>query len=251
MAKLHEVLAVDSDLAETAKKVAAEALITFTKKVDHFLGHDKRLVMFDQDRMQEEGGARERKELVTTVQEKLDYVAGHLIRHFDCLAQKEATNRVAQANVETPGGEVLLHDMPATLLLGLENKLAMFRKVYEAIPTLTPGIDWEQDSSERPGVYKASHPIVRHKTEKTYKSKILVEPTPQHPAQIEKWTEDVPIGDFKTEQYSSMITPARKSILLGRIDELLRLIKQARMRANSAEVVDKSVGEFIFDWIHA
>lgn len=251
MPKLHEVLAVDSDLAETAKKIAAEALVTFQKKADHFFGMIKRLEMFDESRKQEEQGAQESKELVTTVQEKVDYVAEHIIRHLDCLAQKESTNQVAQADVELEDGSKLLDTVPATLLLSLENKLALFRKVYEGIPTLAPGLEWAEDPSQREGVYKSTHDITRHKTEQTFKSKILVQPTKEHPAQIEKWTEQVPIGNFITTQWSGMVSPARKSELLGRIDSLLRAIKKARMRANSTEVVKKSIGKVIFDYIHA
>ena len=250
MSKLHEVLAVDSDLAETAKKIATEALVTFTKKADHFFGATKRLEMFDESRKQEEEGTAESKEIVSTVQEKLDYVAEHIIRHLDCLAQKENTNQAAVGDVELEDGTKLLQKMPATLLLSLENKLALFRKMYEGIPTLAPGLEWIEDPTQRKGIYKSSHDIIRHKTEKTFKSKILVEPTPQHPAQIEKWTEDVPIGNFITTQWSGMVSPARKSELLGRIDALIRAIKKARMRANSTEVVKKSIGKVLFDYIH-
>jgi hypothetical protein len=250
MAKLHEVLAVDSDLAETAKKIAAEALVTFQKKADHFFGATKRLEMFDESRKKEEEGAQESKELVSTVQEKLDYVAEHIVRHLDCLAQKESTNQVALADVELDGIKIL-DNVPATLLLSLENKLALFRKMYEGIPTLAPGLEWIEDPTQREGVYKASHDITRHKTEQTFKSKILVEPTKEHPAQIEKWTEQVPIGNFITTQWSGMVSPARKSELLGRIDALLRAIKKARMRANSTEVLQKPIGKVLFDYIHA
>ncbi len=250
MSRLHEVLAVDSDLAETAKKIATEALVTFTKKADHFFGMTKRLEMFDESRKQEEEGAKESKELVSTVQEKLDYVAGHIIRHLDCLAQKETTNQIAHADVEIGDGHKLLDEVPATLLLSLENKLALFRKVYEGIPTLAPGLEWVEDPTQREGIYKSNKDVIRHKTEQTFKSQILVKPTKEHPAQIEKWTEQVPIGNFITTQWTGMVSPARKSELLGRIDNLLRAIKQARMRANSTEVVKKSIGKVIFDYIH-
>lgn len=251
MPKLHETLAVDSDLAETAKKIAAEAIITFTKKADHFFGSVKRLEMFDENRKQEEEGAKESKELVSTVQEKLDYVAGHTARHLDCLAQKECTNQVAVADVILDDGTKLLENVPATLLLSLENKLAFFRKVYEGIPTLKPGLEWVKDSTQREGVYKSKKDITRHKTEQQFKCDILVEPTKEFPAQIEKRTEQVPIGNFITTEWSGMVSPARKSELLGSIDILLRAFKKARMRANSTEVVIKEIGKVIFDYIHA
>jgi hypothetical protein len=47
-----------------------------------------------------------------------------------------------------------------------------------------------------------------------------------------------------------MITPARKSELLDRIDKLLRAVKKARQRANGTEVVKVNVGKSIMDFIN-
>ena len=61
MTKLHEILAVDGDLQEAAKKIQAETINTFTKKVEHFVGMSKTLHMFDEGRRQEEAGLAELK----------------------------------------------------------------------------------------------------------------------------------------------------------------------------------------------
>lgn len=250
MARLHETLAVDSDLAEDAKKTIAGAIISFTKQVYLFVGSYKRLEMFAEDRKQEEDGAEERKELTITIQEKLDDVAEHLIRHLDCLAQKESTNQEASADLVLEDGTILLADVPVTLLLSLETRLAAFKEMYKSIPTLAPGIDWADDPTQREGVYKSVHDVIRHKTEQTFKSDILVPPTEFHPAQIEKWTEQVPIGNFITIQWSGMISPAQKSKLLNKINILLRGAKKARMKANTTEVVERAIGKTIFNYIH-
>ena len=39
--KLHEVLAVEKDLMNVAEKTTKEAIVTFTKKAHHFVGHFK------------------------------------------------------------------------------------------------------------------------------------------------------------------------------------------------------------------
>lgn len=90
MAQLHEVLAVDRDLEQVSSKVVGEAVVTFTKKVDHFTGHVRTLKMFDEARKNEEAGQIEIKELTTTVPEKLAYVAEHLIRYYGCLGPKRS-----------------------------------------------------------------------------------------------------------------------------------------------------------------
>jgi len=251
MAKLHEVLAVDKDLEQVVSKVVGEAVVTFTKKADHFTGHVRTLRMFDEARKQEEAGQGEVKELTTTVPEKLKYVTEHVVRHYDALAQKEATNQLAKADVILPDGSKLLTDIPATLLLGLENKLAKLREMYDSIPTLQPGVEWQPDSNAAlKGVFKAAHDEVGLKTEKDFQFRILVEPTDKHPAQIEKWNIDKPVGEYTRTRISGMLTPKQKSDLLGRLDDLISAVKQARSRANVQEVQDLKVGKAIFDFLH-
>lgn len=71
------------------------------------------------------------KAMVTTVFDKLIYNAASNVRAIDSYYQKEATNQEARADIiidET----TLAMSVPATVLLGLETRLAELRKVYEA-----------------------------------------------------------------------------------------------------------------------
>jgi flagellar biosynthesis chaperone FliJ len=248
--KLHAVLAVDRDLENTAKKIVEEATNTFTKKSERFFAFDKRLKMFDEKREGEENAFHDSREMVTTVVEKLDYVAEHLIRHLDALAQKERTNQDARADVVLPNKRVLLKNVPATLLLSLESRLITWRKMYESIPTLQPGIKWVLDADMGNGIYKEATGQIKSKTEKTIRHKVLYEATKEHPAQIEKWNEDIPVGQYITLMWSGMVSSAKKSELLKRIDEMIAAVKQARTIANSTEVIEFNVGEAIFNYIH-
>lgn len=247
MTKLHEILAVEGDLDATAKKMIDEAVTTFSKKPEHFLETLRELHMFDDERQAE--NVVESKALVTTVRDKLSYVRGHVIRYYDTFATKEATNQVAVASV-TVDGQLVLSEVPATLLLGLESKLKTLRAMYEAIPTLQPGLDWEPDPDRGDTIYHSKTPEERMRTEKVIQAKVLYEATKEHPAQIEKWTTDVAIGRITVQHWSGMISPAQKSELLGRIDKLARAVKKARQRANATEIVDISIGKAVFDFIH-
>ena len=124
------------------------------------------------------------------------------------------------------------------------------RKIYDVVPTLQPGVEWQLDPQKGEGYWKASHPLVKHKTEKTIQSKIIVPATKEHPAQIREWSEDRPVGKYVQENWSGMVSPAEKSKLLGNIDKILRAIKKARQRANNQEVSKLSIGQQIFDFIH-
>jgi len=249
MAELHELLAVEGSKQGIAQKIIDEAIVTFTKKMEHFTGHRKTLNMFaDEDKNQEDAGT-EIKEMVTTVPDKLAYAVDSIKDWLDVTFQKEKSNQNAKANIEID--DVLLAvDCPATFLLGLETKkLLDIRRMFEVVPTLQPGIKWEKDPQMGENVYRAENAVKTTKTKKTAQSKILVPATKEHPAQIEKWNEDIVVGMYTEEKWSGMITPAEKSAILGRIDKLLQACKQARMRANKTEAVKDKIADRLFKYI--
>lgn len=247
--KLHEVLAVEGDLESQATKVMQEAAVTFEKKANHFLGYSKWLEMFDENRKQEEEGGSEQREIVDSVKGKLDHVWKYYSKYVDAVSQKERTNQDARADLVVDG-QTLAEGLPATLLLGLESRLKKMRSVYDSIPTHAPGISWELDVDKGKGIFKASHLITKSKTEKVVRHQVLVEPTEHHPAQIDKWDENVAVGVFKTQHWTSNVSPAQKAEWLEKIDKLLRGVKKARQRANNTEIVKIKVGHELKKFIH-
>lgn len=245
--QLHEVLAVEPNLEEAFRKVVKEATDTFNKKPDHFMEHLATVGFYDEERQRED--TSEQKAMVTTVFDKLRYVAGHAAKYLDTYASKDTTNQVAKADLVVDG-ETIGTGLPATLLLALESKLKAMRDMYDAIPTLQPGIVWEPDVEKGEHIYVQKEPTRRFRTEKVLRYKVMVEPTKEHPAQVEKWHADVPIADVTQHNWSGMITPGQKSALLGRLDNLLRQVKKARQRANTTPVVKQPIGKALFDYIH-
>lgn len=207
----------------------------------------------DEDKHLEDAGV-EHQELTTTVGAKLAYIEKDIARWWDAFLQKEATNQEAQAELII-AGEVLGGPFPAAFFLGLEKELKQLRVVYEAIPTLQPGIKWEEDTSVVAadgsiGIYRNMIPDKKLKTKQAVKHQILVPPTENHPAQVEKWTEQEPTGEFTQISFSGMISSSRKSVLLGRISELIKAVKSARMRANDNYIKQISIGKKLFAFIN-
>jgi hypothetical protein len=248
MSKLHEVLAVETDLQGTAEKVRTECVNTFTKKANLFGGGNRVLKMFSEDRKNEEDGGRVDQPLNTTVDDKLNYIIEAQVKYFDCLAQKESTNQVAKADLVLDG-VVVAKDLPATLLLGLESRLKAVRGVFETIPTLDPNVNWELADEQGKGVWKSAEPEVTRREEKVMKPVVLYPATDKHPAQVKESVENQTVGLYYTMKFSGMITPAKKSNYLERIDTLIQAVKQARQRANSTEVVNTPIGQQLFDYI--
>jgi hypothetical protein len=246
MGKLHEVLAVEGELEGAYKKILEETKTTFGKKAEHFIGHLRTYSPFkDEDT---EKVPEERKEMVTTVNQKLDYLWEHVVRYLDAVAQKEVTNQKAVADLVV-GDVTLAKNLPATFLLGLENKLKQWKEVLDQIPTLSPGVEWKPDEGLGKDIFRMVHPEQVLRTKKAFKCQILVAPTDKHPAQIEKWNEEVPVGTFSKAVWSGMLSPSQKSDLLGRLDTLSRAVKQARQRANSTEVEKVEVGQVLVKYL--
>lgn len=247
MGKLHELLAIEGDLKSKKDKMQEETIKTFTKKDTHFGGGTKQLKMFDEKRSQED--FIEYQEVTTTVKDKLDYMKEAFIQLFDAKLQKEITNQ--QANNMITIGEDTISGLPVTFLLNMEKELVKLREIFNSIPTLAPGVKWEQDTDKGENIYKASMPIIKKKTEKTIVVIPLAPPTKEFKAQVTTVTEDRPVGDYILERYSGAITPAKKSEYLTRIDKLLIEFKKARQRANNIETSKEQVGEKIFNYILA
>jgi len=245
MAKLHELLAVMADTTNAATAVNKETAAVFAKKPDHFRGFSKTVRYFDEGRAGE--NTDETKQMVTTVADKLDHTFKVTGRHYDALLQLEEANGRAKADLIVDG-VTIMKDVPATFLLGMESRLKSVRETILAIPTLEMSTKWESDTVAGEGMFRAE-PVVAMKGEKQLKSRILVEPTKEHPAQVEQWTEDAAVARIETTHTSSMITPHAKSAMLMRTDKMISAVKKARQRANTVTVEDLHIADGIFGYI--
>src|SRR5208282_1365892 len=104
MAKLHEVLAVESGLQTAAKKINEETIKTFARKDEHFVETTRIVNHFAEE--DQKLDTVENKAMVTTVFDKLLYNANPNIRAFDAYLQKESTNQKASADIVV--GDVIL-----------------------------------------------------------------------------------------------------------------------------------------------
>ena len=255
MTKLHEVLAVEPDLEGTAKKMVAEVVKTFGK-AEMFFGFTKTWEMFDEAQA-DQAPPSEHRAMATTVDAKLDWVCAAVGRYWDGVLVKERTNQEARADLVVDG-VLLIEDAPATFLLALENKLRALRVMYDAIPTLPTGEEWEHAPDIGEHVVRARHPEIRFKTAKTFQHQVLVpaqfpkegEGGTSLPAQVERWEETVNVGRSVRQLWTGLIPAARKAEILGRLDRVLRETKSARQRANDIEVERVTFAKRLFNYVN-
>lgn len=240
--KLHELIAVEPDLKGTAEKIVQEAIVTFTKKDAHFMGQKRRYEkLFEHEGDQPD----EDKPIVTTVAEKLKYTFSVVGKALDALASKEVTNTAAKADVLLDG-QAIIQALPAVVLINLENQFKKLREMLGHIPTLDPSENWRWDESLNQ--YVADDKVTL-RTKKVLKNHVKYEATKEHPAQVETYTEDVPVGKFFTKKFSGMLTPAEKSAMLERIDNVIRAFKEARERANDIQVQETKIAGKLFSYL--
>jgi hypothetical protein len=93
--------------------------------------------------------------------------------------------------------------------------------------------------------------VQTNRTKKVPRVLVKYEATDKHPAQVETWFEDIPVGVWNTVHLSGAVPAARQRELLARVADLAEAVKIAREEANMAEVTDQHVGGAIFAYLLA
>lgn len=244
--KLHEILAVEKTRTSAANKLMVETATKFQKS-DMFSGHIKKLDMIEDNPQNAaiSAAAYDSRELPTTVAETLEYALDTWAKAEDVIFTKNATNQVAVADLQFRGA-IIATAVPVDELLGLEERITNLRKIMEFIPTLSAAVSWDKDTaSGRLGAWRATHVEKTTKTEKVTVPVVLYEATDKHPAQVKESSTDKTVGTFTKINFSGAATSAQKAAVLVALDELLAEVKQARMRANSVDIVSRNIGKII------
>jgi len=175
----------------------------------------------------------------------LRQMAATLTRLFDVTATKDATNAVARADIKVDD-RVLLSDVPVTYLLFLEKQLTDLHTFVKKLPTLDAAESWSFNESAD---CWSTQPVRTIRTKKVPRNHVKAEATEKHPAQVEVYYEDIPIGYWSTVKFSGAMPAKRVSELLERVEKLQQAVKFAREEANGTEAVDRRVGDKIFGYL--
>ena len=241
MPKLNQIIAVLSgkktqsqkDLTEVYKKLQKTAL---------FDGISRTYQPTD-----EEGETQppEKKKVQYSAKQAIGDAKRALNELFNVTATQDFANCEARADVVVDGN-TLLENVPVTHLLFLEKQLTDLHTFVSTIPTLDSGETWAWD--ETSDCY-ASEPFITNRTKKTPRSHILYEATKEHPAQVEMYTEDVKIGEWKTVKFSGSLPVTERNQIIDRIRRMKEAIKFARETANGKDVEQLKTADKIFGYL--
>lgn len=245
-AKLHELLAVEANLRGQSEATRKDLRNTFDKKRTHF---QEKVVTFVSNQEGVVPVVEEQLGLQTTIKKELVWIGAKIVAAIDCAFQIDVANRNAQADIVLDDGTTLLLGVPATALLQLEKRVKEIQELAADIPTLDPARGFAEDPARGEGIYQARD-TVKTRTTKKEDFIVVVQPTKEHPAQVQKVVKDVPTGEIQTQEWSSLITVSDKGDILDRLEALLRAVKAARSRANetTVSVVDFQIGQKLLDY---
>jgi len=245
--KLFELIVVNGQLRNQVDATRKDLQATFEKK--RHLFEEKRKT-FTANREGAEPVVEEVLTIQSTVEAELKWMANLWSKSLDNTYQVACGNALSKADVVLDDGTVLLRDVPGTALMDMEARFGEFQALLNTTPTLDPSKGFEPDPSKGPGVYQARE-VRKPRTQKVPKPIVLYHHSPEHPAQTQLITLDEPVGTIQEQEWSGMITPARKAELLDRCETLRRALKTALQRSNTAEVPDPAgpVSSKLFEYV--
>jgi len=246
--RLHELLAVETNLETQATKTRTDLAATFEKKRHLF---EEKRVLFVPSEEGKPAVTEGQSDIQSTVRKELKWISAFLQKALDASFQVAEANTVARADIilDDDAGTVLVKDVPATALLELEKRIAEIHALVHAVPTLDPAKGFTADPERGEHIYRARE-VVKTRTKKDVRVVIKYDATKEHPAQTEMLTVDVPVGTIHEQEWSGLVTPAEKAELLERSEILLRSVRRARSRANETEVdLFKKIGAHLLRYI--
>lgn len=233
--QLHEILAVETGLGETANRVQKGTTQTLESKRSIFSGLTKEHVIFGEEK-QHLKQATEIVEVQDTVAEQLSFAAKEISQYWDVILQKEEANQRAKADIII-NGEVIAANVPAIVLLSMEKKLNSLLGMYNVIPTLDAARSWSPSPEySKANVFRTAHAVETQQTETVKDWKEVSAATKEHKAQLAEVVKTNIVGKYIRFDYSGCISSFDKAEKLARLTALIKAVKQARQRANTVEV---------------
>lgn len=235
MSKLHELLATAGSLAGQAQATRTELMGTFNNKRVLF---QQKLITFTP--LEETGKVetREQSDIQSSVHDEIEWISKIMAKAIDAAYAIDIANTTAVADVTLEDSTTLLSGVPATALLQLEKRIKEVQELIKTIPTLDPAKGFKLDPATGQHVF-AAREVLKDSTKKVEEFVVIVQPTKEHPAQTAKVTKDIKVGTIREQEWSSLITPAKKAELLERCEALYRAVTQARSRANETVIDQK------------
>ena len=241
MPHLSQIIAVEKDIKEKAAQSRSQAEAKFGK-ASLLSGLSRSYTPKDDEGEQL---PPESTAVQMSARHIIADVQAAMITLFDTVATKDFANCTAKASIVVDG-KVLIADVPTTYILFLEKQLAELLSFVKKIPTLDASESWHYDEGQD---CHRTVPVETMRTKKVFQRLTLAEATDKHPAQVQVYQEDLPVGRWKTVKYSGAMPAKELNEIIERIEKTQRAVKFAREEANRAEVKQQHCGDPVLHYI--
>ncbi len=261
--KLNVLLAITDHLGGQWRKIVEEYGKFFRDKQGHFLGEKKTYepVAGQSDDPTMHGNTL----VVTTVDEKLQYLEKTGAEYINALFSQEATNAAGGVKATLLVDGKSLGTYSALELLRLRSLLKSdhFKSMYSCVPVRSDTIHWSKSEKEEHkqrlgGVFETLEQSGMKKT--TFKEDyILTDPNlvgvdiskMKYEPRVSQKTTLVELGRYTSQKYSGEWSHHQRAELLFRYDNLVKGVEAALKVANEAEVVKSEMtAEKLFNYLH-
>lgn len=242
--KLNQVIAI-ADGEKSRKQKVLSKVYQDLGKANLFEGLARRYRPFEDDATGSNQKPGEDKYVQVTVPKLIEETRAVLEGMFNVIATQDLANCEAKSDVIV-SGDVILQGVPVTHLIFLEKQLVDIETFINAFPVLDPAERWEW--SDAAGCYKSENKETIS-TKKIPKNHVKAEATDKHPAQVELFFEDVPVGIWDQIKFSGNIKKDDKDFLLDKVRTLAKAVKIAREEANMRETEMSKFGTEILSYI--
>ena len=242
--KLNQVIAI----VEGEKKRKHAALSKFYQTFQQtalFDGLVKTYEPFEEDPTGANQKPPEYKNVLVTVKEVLSGAMEVLENMFNLVATQDIGNCSAKGTIKVDD-KVIAADVPVTHLLFLEKQLTDIETFFTTIPTLDASENWDMDTNSG---WQKSEPKKTVSTKKVMKNHVKAVATDKHPAQVDVYTEDVPVGTFETVKFSGAIKSTEKAKYIEKVRKLATAVKLAREEANMSSVDKADIGTKVIQYL--
>ena len=242
MPKLNQINALVTGRKGVAEKYVTE-LYKVLQKGELFTGRQR--VYKPHDEVNGEKLPAEGQKVQFKVQELLTNAAAMWTELWDLTGTQDSGNQTARADVVVDG-QAVLTQVPVTTLLFLEKQVNDVETFLTKLPTPDQEEDWAHDPNQGLLRSKAAESLRTSKVPSHYEKAAA---TREHPAQVEFFYKDVPVGTWTTVKFSGALPADSKKELLLRVKKLKDAIKLAREEANSIQVTVVQVGTPLFRYL--
>jgi len=257
--KLNVLLAKTDHLASVFKKAIEEYVKFFKTSQGAFKGEKKtyeaRPGTIDLP------NERVNKLVVTTVDEKLDYLVEHSKEYIDALFSQERTNALGLAKATLTVDNIEFGEFTSLELLRLKSLLesGTFKEMYENLPVRNDDETWvktKNDMYKNRNVYES---VKREGINKSVMKESYILPDPnldkldgsKYTPQIGTKDTIIELGDYTYQKFSGETSHVERAEVLARRSKLLTAVIGALKVANDVEVVESEMtAEKIFNYLH-